>query len=174
MEIQTALKISTMLPADWPAVSSIYQEGIETGNATFEDHSPATFEEWSQGKLVECRLTAFMNYAVVGWAALSPVSRREIYRGVAEVSLYVAENSRGSGVGSELLRSIIQSSEDNGIWMLQAGVFPENAVSMHLCLKNGFKLLGIREKLGLMNFGPYAGQWRDVAFLERRSKIAGR
>ena len=132
-----------------------------------------TWEEWSKGKIEACRLVARFEDSVVAWAALSPVSGRAVYRGVAEVSIYVAEAGRGKGIGSMLLDTLIHSSEVSGFWTLQAGIFPENTASLQLHLKHGFRLVGIREKIGYMSYGPYQGQWRDVTFLERRSKIVG-
>jgi L-amino acid N-acyltransferase YncA len=165
--------IDAMLPGDWPAVREIYQQGIGTGSATFAPAPPASWEEWQRARLNACSLVARANAQVVGWAALSPVSSRKVYAGVAEVSLYVAEGWRGKGVGSLILAELIRVSEANGIWTLQAGILPENQASANLHLKHGFRLVGRREKLGKMEFGPFAGQWRDVLLLERRSKTIG-
>lgn len=167
------ITIHPMTPADWPTVAQIYQQGIDTGNATFATCPPESWQEWSKGKINECSLVAKEGDAILGWAALSPISNRCVYRGVAEVSLYIAASARGQGVGQALMVALIECSEAHGIWTLQAGIFPENTGSRQLHLNNGFRILGIREGLGLMTFGPYQGQWRDVAFLERRSKIAG-
>jgi len=160
-------KIRSLLPADWPAVRRIYDEGIATDNATFEQAAPA-WEEWDAGKLAAPRLVADLDGAVVGWAALSPTSKRHIYRGVAEVSVYVAASARGQGVGLALLSTLVEESETAGIWTLQAGIFPENAASVHLHERCGFRIVGRREKIGQMH-----GVWRDVLLMERRSKRAG-
>ena len=167
------IQIIPMTAADWSAVAAIYRQGIDTGTATFAACPPATWQEWSQGKAAECRLVARQEEAVLGWAALSPISSRPVYRGVAEVSIYVAAAAHGRGVGKTLLQTLIQCSEAQGFWTLQAGIFPENSASLELHLKLGFRLLGIREKIGYMSYGPNAGQWRDVAFLERRSRVTG-
>src|SRR6266498_3158983 len=156
-----------MLPNDWAAVHRIYLEGIATGNATFETEAPL-WEKWDDGHMRECRLIAHDDAKVLGWAALSPVSSRCVYAGVAEVSVYVAEHARGKGVGRILLAALIDASERCGIWTLQAGVFPENVASMELHKSLGFRELGRRERLGKM-----AGRWRDVTLLERRSVVVG-
>ena len=167
------LQFCPLQPEDWPAVSAIYQQGIDTGNATFAEKAPSTWEEWIHGKLERCRLVARLDGKTVAWAVLTPVSTRAVYRGVAELSIYVADEARGRGVGAALLEALIHDSEEQDIWMLEALVFPENSASMQLHLKHGFKLLGVRQRLGYMTFGPYAGHWRDVALLERRSQVAG-
>ncbi len=160
-------RIREMLPNDWAAVHRIYLEGIATGNATFETEAPL-WEKWDDGHMRECRLIAHDDAKVLGWAALSPVSSRCVYAGVAEVSVYVAEHARGKGVGRILLAALIDASERCGIWTLQAGVFPENVASMELHKSLGFRELGRRERLGKM-----AGRWRDVTLLERRSVVVG-
>ncbi|MBN1888492.1 MAG: N-acetyltransferase [Thermoflexales bacterium] len=171
--------ISAMQAADWPQVARIYQEGIDTGQATFALHPPASWEEWSQGKINACSLVArvddapFRNGAIAGWAAASPASSRCVYAGIAEVSVYVGASARGRGVGNALLRALIQATEAGGIWTLQAGIFPQNTASLHLHKKHGFRQVGIRERLGKMQHGQYAGQWRDVVLLERRSTLVG-
>ena len=152
---------------DYPEVKKIYQQGIDTGNATFQD-SAKTWSEWDNSMLASCRIVATNNEQILGWAALSPISNRQVYSGVAEVSVYVADQSQGKGVGQKLLSHLITESENNNIWMLQAGIFPENIGSIQLHKKNGFRKLGIRDKLGKMN-----GVWRDVALMERRSKTVG-
>ena len=172
MTIQNLI-IEKMSSEDWSAVHAIYQQGIDSGNSSFAPHAPASWEEWSKGKLAECRLVARLDDEVVGWAAFSPVSSRAFYRGVVELSIYITARVHGQGVGSALMQEIIQESEQNGLWTIQSLVFPENKASVHLHLKYGFKLLCTHEKLGFMTFGPYAGQWRDVALLERRSRVAG-
>lgn len=159
--------IDNMHDTDWEQVRSIYLEGIATGHATFETSAPA-WEKWDANHLREPRLVCRQDGRVVGWAALSPVSGRCVYAGVAEVSVYVAQDSRGQGIGQALLAALVEQSEERGIWTLQAGVFPENRASIDLHIRRGFREVGRREKLGKM-----AGVWRDVALLERRSKVAG-
>jgi len=156
-----------MLPHDWDAVRAIYLEGIATGNSTFEQSAP-DWQTWDQGHLPSCRLVARAESEVLGWTALSPVSRRQVYAGVAEFSIYVAERARGRGIGAALLHALIEVSEREGIWTLQSGIFPENTASLELCRRFGFRVLGTRERVGRM-----AGRWRDVVLLERRSAVAG-
>jgi L-amino acid N-acyltransferase YncA len=156
-----------MRPEDWDAVRAIYIEGISTGNSTFEQSAP-DWETWDQGHLLSCRLVARAAGEMLGWTALSPVSRRQVYAGVAEFSVYVAERARGRGIGAALLQALIEVSEREGIWTLQSGIFPENTASLELCRRFGFRVVGTRERVGCM-----AGRWRDVVLLERRSKIAG-
>lgn len=165
--------VSGMTEADWPDVARIYQEGIDTGHATFATQPPASWEKWHQDKIEGCCLVARERGRVVGWAALSPVSGRTVYAGVAEVSIYVDAAARGQGVGSALLEALIAASESVGIWTLQAGVFPENEASLRLHYQHGFRLVGVREKLGQMERGTLAGLWRDVLLLERRSRVIG-
>lgn len=156
-----------MRETDWPAVRAIYQEGIATGQATFETAAPE-WEVWDAGHRPDCRLVARQGEQVIGWAALSPVSRRAVYRGVAEVSIYVAEAARGRGVGRALLAALIEASEAAGVWTLQASVFSENEASVALHLSWGFRVVGRRERIGL-----HHGVWRDTLMLERRSSKAG-
>jgi phosphinothricin acetyltransferase len=153
---------------DWPAVRAIYLEGIATGNATFEQTAPE-WEKWNASHLAYARIVGRSDAgAVVGWAALSGVSSRCVYAGVAEVSFYVAERARGRGVGWQLLSRLIADSEAEGIWTLQAGIFPENVASIALHERAGFRTVGKRERLGQMD-----GRWRDVVLMERRSTVAG-
>jgi phosphinothricin acetyltransferase len=152
---------------DWDAVWAIYEDGIDTGNATFETTAP-DWEKWDAVHLPQPRLVARARDQVLGWAALSPVSSRSVYAGVAEVSVYVAEAARGSGVGKRLLLALIEASEQAGIWTLQAGIFPENQISIGLHGACGFRIVGRREKLGQLH-----GIWRDVILMERRSKVVG-
>lgn len=152
---------------DWPEIEVIYKDGIVTGNATFETEVP-DWEEWNKNHLSECRLVARSDEGVVGWAALSPVSSRNIYSGVAEASLYVATSARGMGIGKALLGQLIVESERAGIWTLQGMIFPENTASIALCKACGFRAVGSRERIGQMN-----GVWRDVILMERRSKVVG-
>lgn len=155
-----------MRAGDWPEVRAIYLEGIATGNATFQTVAPE-WPEWDAGHLPHSRLVVRDEGGVAGWAALSRVSARQVYAGVAEVSVYVAEQSRGRGVGRELMRALVAESERQGIWTLQAGIFPENEGSLALHRSVGFRVVGRREKLGRMN-----GLWRDVVLMERRSTIS--
>ncbi len=152
---------------DWPEVARIFEEGIRTGNATFETEVPS-WEAWDATHLPAHRLVAERDGRVVGWIALVPVSPRECYAGVAEVSAYVAEEARGKGVGRELLAALIESSERGGIWTLETGVFPENEPSLRLLQRFGFRVVGTRERIGRMH-----GMWRNVIFLERRSEVVG-
>lgn len=156
-----------MSPADWESVRAIYREGIATGDATFEQSAPE-WEQWDEGHLRACRLVARSRGEVLGWAALSPVSRRRVYRGVAEVSVYVSGQARRKGVGMALLTALIVSSEREGIWTLQAGIFPENTGSLELHRRAGFRVVGTRERVGSMD-----GRWRDVVLMERRSAMVG-
>lgn len=151
----------------WEQVKQIYESGIATGIATFETTAPG-WEKWNDGHLTFARLVAVDNNEVVGWAALSPVSSRCVYGGVAEVSVYVADKHKGKGIGKLLLQKLIKESESNGIWTLQAGIFTDNAASVKLHEKVGFRVIGHREKIGKLN-----DIWKDNYILERRSKIVG-
>jgi L-amino acid N-acyltransferase YncA len=161
------LIIDTMRSEDWLQVRSIYLEGIATGDATFETDAP-TWESWDRAHLPFGRLVVRDGDRLAGWAALSAVSSRCVYAGVAEVSVYVSAGQRGRGVGRLLLTHLIEASEKNGIWTLQAGIFPENMASIVLHQRCGFREVGRREKLGKLN-----GAWRDVMMLERRSQHIG-
>ncbi len=152
-------------PRDWPEVARIYEEGIRTVNATFETEVPS-WEAWDAAHLDEHRFAAERDGRVVGWIALAPVSSRCCYAGVAEISAYVGEEARGQGVGSELLTTAIKSSERARIWTLQTGVFPENAPSLGLLRRFGFRALGTQKRIGRLH-----GVWRDVVLLERRSEV---
>jgi len=157
-----------MTPDDWPNVRAIYLEGIATGNATFETDAPS-WEAWDRAHVADPRLVARdADGSVLGWAAVTPVSGRCVYAGVADLSVYVSAAARGRGVGRALLTALIQSSERAGIWTLQAGIFPENAPSLALHRACGFRDVGRRERIGKMH-----GVWRDVLLLERRSVSAG-
>jgi L-amino acid N-acyltransferase YncA len=162
-----SLDIIPMLPEHWPTVRRIYAEGIATGNATFETNVP-DWSHWDAAHASHCRLIAYDGESIVGWAALSLVSRREVYAGVAEVSIYVAEKTRAKGIGLALLKSLIEESERHGIWTLQAGIFPENIASVALHKSCGFCEVGVRRRLGQL-----AGVWRNVLLLERRSSRVG-
>jgi L-amino acid N-acyltransferase YncA len=161
------MKIQAMLPSVWEQVSNIYLEGINTGNATFQKEVPS-WEDWNKTHLNECRIVAILEDQIVGWAALSPISRRCVYAGVAEVSVYVSQKYNRRGIGSALMKSLIEQSEEHDIWTLQSGVFPENIPSIHLHKKYGFREVGIRERIGRLD-----GAWRDVVLLERRSERVG-
>lgn len=161
-----------MKPDDWEHCRSIYLEGIDTGHSTFEADTP-DWEKWHADHLSEPRLVARAEGQVLAWAALSPVSSRCIYSGVAEVSLYVGAQYRGVGIGSTLLAALVDASERAGIWTLQGGIFPENAASLRLVKKHGFREVGRREKVGKMTYGELAGMWRDVILVERRSTVVG-
>jgi L-amino acid N-acyltransferase YncA len=156
-----------MTADDWTTVADIYRQGIETGNATFQQTIPS-WEEWDAGHLKMCRLVAEKDGAVVGWASLSAVSSRCVYAGVAEVSIYVSRLHAGQGIGTRLLKALIGESEKEGFWTLQAGIFPENTPSLKLHEALGFRRVGFREKIGKLN-----GVWRDTLFLERRSDTVG-
>lgn len=156
-----------MVGADWPRVAEIYRQGIATGNATFEAEVPS-WDDWDAAHLEAARLVLEVDRSVVAWGALSPVSRRHVYRGVAEHSIYVALEAQGDGVGKALLGALIGASEGAGIWTLQTAVFPENTASIALHTGLGFRVLGTRERIGW-----HHGRWRDVVFLERRSSVVG-
>ncbi len=165
--------IEPMKREDWEEVRAIYEQGISTENATFEAEVPE-WEKWESSHLKECRLVARVSRRVAGWAAISRVSSRLCYAGVAELSIYVGDEFRRTGIGSALLAALIEASEKNGFWTLQGGVFPENLASIELHKKHGFRVVGFREKIARMAYGAGRGTWRDVLLLERRSKIAGR
>lgn len=162
-----SVSIERLTPADWDSVRAIYLEGIATGNATFETDAPG-WDIWDGAHRQDARLVARRGGRVLGWAALTRISGRCVYAGVAEVSVYVAEAARGEGVGRALLDALIAASEEAGVWTLQAGIFPENAASIALHERCGFRVVGRRERLGRL--GP---AWRDVMLLERRSARVG-
>ena len=166
MAIDTGtVTIEKLRPEHWPGVARVYEEGIATGNATFETQVP-TWEAWDSSHLAEHRLVALRDGEAVGWAALSPVSDRCVYGGVVENSVYVAEAARGQGLGQRLLEGLINSTEAVGIWTIQTGIFPENEGSIRLHERVGFEVVGRRKRLGKLQ-----GEWRDVLLLERRSTI---
>ncbi len=150
---------------DWLEVARIYEEGIATGNATFETEVPS-WEAWDASHLAEHRLVAEEDGRVAGWIALARVSERPCYAGVAEISVYVAEGTRGKGIGSELVAALVESAERDGIWTLQTSVFPENEPSLALLRRFGFRTVGTRERIGRLN-----GVWRDTVLVERRSEV---
>lgn len=162
-----SIEIDTLSADHWESVKAIYLEGIQTGHATFETEAP-DWNSWNKAHLKIARLVARENNEVIGWAALSPVSMRRVYAGVAEVSVYVATGARGRGVGRQLLTAVISESERAGIWTLQAGIFPENESSIALHEACGFRKVGSRERIGKLG-----DVWRDVILMERRSLIAG-
>ena len=161
------LTIDTLRPTDWDAVRRIYLEGLATGNASFETEAPS-WDAWDAKHHAHSRLVARAGGRVAGWAALAPVSARACYAGVAEVSVYVADDNRGRGVGKKLLESLIASSEANGIWTLYGATFPENVASLRLQEACGFRLVGQRERVA-----KHHGVWRDTVMTERRSKVVG-
>jgi L-amino acid N-acyltransferase YncA len=165
--------VDTMTEVHWPEVRAIYQSGIDTGHATFATAPPATWAAWQQDHLNDLSLVALRDTTVVGWASLAAVSGRCVYAGVAEVSVYIAPDARGRGVGRQLLGALIERSETNNLWTLQAGIFPENHASVALHRAVGFEPVGLRCRLGKMEYGPLAGRWRDVLLLERRSARVG-
>jgi L-amino acid N-acyltransferase YncA len=161
------LRIRPMAAEDWPRVREIYLEGIATANATFETEAPE-WQQWDARHVPSCRLVAMLDHLTAGWAALSPVSSRRVYAGVAEVSVYISAAARGQGIGKALLAALIRESEQQGFWTLQAGIFPENAGSIALHEAFGFRQVGIRERLGRLG-----DRWRDVVLMERRSRTVG-
>jgi L-amino acid N-acyltransferase YncA len=160
---QGALRIRDLRPGDWPEVTGIYAAGLETRNATFETAVPS-WEEWNARHLARPRVVAVEADAVVGWAALSPVSARACYAGVAEDSVYVEPGRQGRGVGRALLEELVARSEAEGIWTLQTSIFPENRASLALHLRCGFRVVGVRERIAQLD-----GVWRDTVLLERRA-----
>lgn len=164
----TSLHVRELRAADWPAVAEIYRQGIDTGDATFETVVPP-WSDWTAARRSDCRLVAEMEGEVVAFAALSPVSYRAVYAGVAEVMVYVADAWRGRGVGGRLLGALVVRSEAAGVWTLQASIFPENEASIAIHRAAGFRVSGTRERVGR---GP-DGRWRDVTLMERRSPVVG-
>ncbi len=167
MPSKPSFEIRPLEARDWPSVRSIYMEGIATGNATFETGAPE-WEEWDSKHLADARFVAEADGAVVGWAALSPVSSRKVYSGVAELSIYIAAAMQGKGVGKALLAAVVAESEAKGYWTLRSGIFPENQASLALHRRFGFRIMGTQERIGKMG-----DRWRDVVILERRSTVVG-
>jgi L-amino acid N-acyltransferase YncA len=159
------MEIRKLTPEDWQQLELIYQKGIDTGNATFQTNTPS-WEYWDNSHLKSCRIVVENDRHIIGWAALTPVSSRCVYAGVGEVSVYVDPAHSGKGIGLILLNELVKQSEAEGIWTLQAGIFPENTASLRIHEKAGFRILGIREKIAKQN-----GIWRDTALLERRSPL---
>jgi len=156
-----------MLATDWEMVADIYKQGIETGNATFQQTVP-TWKEWNAAHILNCRIVAEVDNEIAGWAALSSVSARAVYSGVAEVSVYVGKKHRGQHVGTTLLKSIITESERQGFWTLQSGIFPENKASIAIHKKSGFREIGYREKVAKLK-----NVWENTILFERRSTVTG-
>lgn len=163
------MQLQPLTPAHWPQVRAIYEAGMATGNATFETQAPE-WDAWDRAHLPHSRLVAVddITSTVLGWAALSPVSSRRVYAGVAEESIYIADSARGQGVGRYLLQALIAASEAQGIWMLQASTFEENAASIGLHTQVGFRIVGYRERIAQRH-----GVWRNTVLLERRSPVVG-
>jgi L-amino acid N-acyltransferase YncA len=157
------LLIRDLEERDWPAVRAIFEEGIATRSATLETEAPS-WEDWD-GAHLSPRLVAEEGGEVLGWAALTPFSSRECYRGVAESSVYVSARARGRGIGRALMERLVRESEEAGFWTLQAGVFPENEESLALHRRCGFRVVGVRERIGRLD-----GEWKDVVLLERRTE----
>jgi len=167
-ESAVVTSIRAMTAADWPRVRDIYRAGIATGEATFEVEAPATWEQFTATRLPDHRFVARVgpDAAPVGWATVSPVSHRPAYAGVVEDSVYVDPAATGAGIGRALLDSLIGSTEAAGIWTIQCGVFPENTASVALHERAGFRVVGVRRRVG-----RHRGRWRDVLLLERRSSV---
>jgi len=163
------IRLRPLVPADWESVARIYRQGIDSGDATFERTVPE-WDEWDAARRPDCRLMAEdHNGAPLGFAALSPTSKRAVYRGVCEVMVYVAAEARGRGVGGLLMRRLVEASEEAGIWTLQAGIFPENVASIRAHERVGFRVLGTRERVAQF----HDGRWRDTVIMERRSASVG-
>lgn len=165
--MNNTIYIDKMYPEDWNQVREIYIQGIATGNATFQKVAPS-WEEWDHSHLSECRIIARTKENVLGWAALSQISSRCVYSGVAEVSVYVSNEDIGKGIGSLLLGALIDTSERHGLWTLQSSIFPENKSSIKLHIKYGFREVGRRERIGKLD-----DKWRDTILFERRSNKVG-
>lgn len=164
--------IRPMTAGDADAVLNIYADGIATYNATF-DTEPGTWQMFDKRFLPACRLVAEVDGKVAGWAVLSATSARPVYRGVAEVSVYIGAAARGKGLGKALMAALVDASEAEEFWTLQGHIFPENEASIALHAQFGFKVVGTRQGFGLMSFGPQKGEWRDVTLMERRSSVVG-
>jgi len=162
------VKLRPLEASDWDVVRAIYAEGVATGDATFETRIP-TWEEWDAGRLPACRIVVEDSEGVVGFAAVSPVSKRPVYGGVGEVMVYVAERARGQGAGGRLMAALVRASEDAGIWTLQASIFPENTASLKAHERAGFRTVGRRDRIARF----HDGRWRDTIVVERRSDKVG-
>jgi L-amino acid N-acyltransferase YncA len=161
------MEIEKLTEKHWPEVSAIYESGLATGNANFSQQVP-DWDEWDKSHVKNCRIVALENDKVLGWAALTAISDHCVFAGVAEVSVYIAENSRGKGLGKKLLRKLIEKSEENNFWTLESRIFAENLASLKIHEENGFRIIGSRERIGRLN-----GVWRDTLLLERRSVKVG-
>ncbi|MEV0717967.1 N-acetyltransferase family protein [Asanoa sp. NPDC050611] len=159
------VQIRPLTAADWPVCRRIYQEGLDTGEASFETTAP-DWAAFDGSRLASHRFVAMFDGRVVGWVAVSPISARPVYAGVVEHSVYVSSDARGGGVGAALLGALIASTEQAGIWTIQSGVFPTNKASLRLHEAAGFRVVGTRERIG-----RHHGEWRDVVLLERRSPV---
>ncbi|GAA1944836.1 GNAT family N-acetyltransferase [Microbacterium deminutum] len=167
------IRLREMTSADWPAVESIYAQGIEDGEATFETTTPS-WDAFDAGKIPGLRFVGIDDQnSVVGWVAASAISSRAAYRGVVEHSVYVERNARGSGIGRLLLDAFIGAAEEAGIWTIQSSIFPENTASLRLHQAAGFRIVGRRERIARSGAGPHSGQWRDTILIERRSSHNG-
>ncbi|KQZ83413.1 phosphinothricin acetyltransferase [Microbacterium sp. Root166] len=167
------IRIRPMEAADWPAVETVYAQGIEDGEATFEAETPS-WEAFDAGRLPGLRLVAVDDGdQVVGWVAASPTSTRPAYRGVVEHSVYIARDARGQGIGRTLLEALIAEAESAGFWTIQSSIFPDNAASLRLHEALGFRIIGTRERIARSAAGPSAGSWRDTILIERRSATVG-
>ncbi|WP_067247133.1 GNAT family N-acetyltransferase [Microbacterium resistens] len=164
-----AIELQRMVETHWPAVETIYRAGIATGHATFEADPPRSWDTFAAGKHPGLMIVAADGPTIVGWVAAGPVSARAVYRGVVEHSVYVAPQSSGRGVGRLLLEGLISSAERSGVWTIQSSVFPENAASLRLHERAGFRQVGRRERIAQMAHGPLVGRWRDTILIERRS-----
>ena len=172
MLVGNRVRLRAMVTTDAEAILKIYEEGIQTGHATFEAEVPDWYK-WDSGHLTQCRWVAEEGNTVLGWAALTQVSPRKVYSGVAEVSIYVSLNAQNQDIGSILLERLISSLEESSFWTLHAQVFPENKISIYVHEKQGFRKSGTRRQLALMSYGSMEGKWRDVVLMERRSTISG-
>lgn len=159
------IEIREMQHTDWAFVAEIYQQGMDTNLATFQSECP-TYEQWDQSHLKACRLIIAADGIIAGWAALSPVSSRCVYSGVAEVSIYVSTDARGKGFGKQLLAALISTSERHGVWTLQSGIMQDNLASIRLHETCGFRMVGYRERIGRDRFGV----WRNTVLMEHRSR----
>jgi L-amino acid N-acyltransferase YncA len=169
----SAYSVAAMTIGHWSRVEQIYAAGIATGHATFES-APPTWELFDSTRLPDQRLVALDDSGrVIGWTAASAVSDRCAYAGVVEHAVYVDPSASEQGVGRRLLGALARSTEEAGIWTIQSGIFPENAASLRLHAAAGFRVVGVRHRIGRMTHGPMAGQWRDVVAVERRSGYVG-
>lgn len=172
---RVALSIRPMVSSDWPSVEEIYKQGIATGNSTFDLHPPVSWDAFIASRLPHFCFVATPagSEQVLGWVTASAMSTRACYAGIVDHSLYIGEAAWGKGVATALMRHLITSTEEQGMWSIQTLIFTDNQVSINLHKKLGFEVVGVRKKMGYMTFGPYKDTWRDCAFLERRSTIAG-